>query len=346
MSRPLNLISLVLPIYNEEEVLPLLLARLDQLLWRLPCPAEVVFVNDGSRDQTGVLLEAAAASRPHLKVIEFSRNFGHQTAITAGTDFAAGDVVVIMDGDLQDPPELVLDMIQKYQEGFDVVYARRTARHGETWFKRVTAAAFYWLMKKMVHRDLPRDTGDFRLMSRPVAGALRRLREQHRFVRGMVTWVGFRQTAIEFERPARAAGQTKYPLRKMFAFAWGAITSFSGLPLRVALFAGAGMLATALMYALYSGYKALVLGDTVPGWASLVCLHVGLSGATLLVLGLIGDYIARIYEELKGRPLYIVRSLHNLSPDALPADLSRASVCVEPDVCESNSNSTPFKRAG
>ena len=346
MSRPLQLISLVLPIYNEEDVLPLLLDRLDQLLWRLPCPAEVVFVNDGSRDHTGALLEEAAASRPHLKVIEFSRNFGHQTAITAGTDFAAGDVVVILDADLQDPPELVLDMIQKYQEGFDVVYARRTARHGESWFKRSTAAAFYWLMKKMVHRDLPRDTGDFRLMSRPVAGALRRLREQHRFVRGMVTWVGFRQTAIEFERPPRAAGQTKYPLRKMLAFAWGAITSFSGLPLRAALFAGLAMLTAALIYAVVSGYRALVLGDTVPGWASLVCLQVGLSGGTLLVLGLIGDYIARIYEELKGRPLYIVSSLHNLSADALPGDLSRASVCVETDVPERTSGTTPFKRAG
>jgi len=329
MSRTLGLVSLVLPVYDEEQVLPLLVARLDALVMRLPAPAEVIFVNDGSHDRSSELLAEISRSRPNFKVVELSRNFGHQLAITAGTDFAAGDVVVILDADLQDPPEMVLEMIREYQAGYDVVYAQRVARHGETLFKRATAAAFYWLMRSLVHRDLPAHAGDFRLMSRPVVQALRALREQHRFVRGMVTWIGFRQKAIAFERPARAAGETKYPLRKMLALAWWAISSFSGVPLRLALVAGALMLLASMGYGVFAVYKAAVLGDTVPGWASLVCLQIGLSGFTLLVLGLVGDYVARIYEELKGRPLYIVRQLHNLPRQALAPEATRALVCIE-----------------
>jgi dolichol-phosphate mannosyltransferase len=289
---------------------------------------EIIFVNDGSRDRTGVLLAAAAALRPEIKVIEFSRNFGHQAAITAGTDFANGDAVVVMDADLQDPPELVLAMIEQYGHGFDVVYAQRTARHGETLFKRATAAVFYWLMRRLVHEDLPANTGDFRLMSREVVAALRQLREQHRFVRGMVSWLGFRQVALPFERPARAAGHTKYPLRKMLTFAWGAISSFSGVPLRLALYGGVSLILLALGYAGWAVYKAVVLGETVRGWASLVCLQVGLSGITFLIMGLVGDYIARIYEEIKGRPLYIVRGLANITLDGSQHSLPRAAVCL------------------
>jgi dolichol-phosphate mannosyltransferase len=310
--RPLELISIVVPVFNEEAVVPLLLPRVRALLEQLPAKAEVIFVDDGSRDRTGELLAAAAAEDMRIKVLEFSRNFGHQIAITAGTDFASGDVVVIMDADLQDPPEVVLEMIRKYQDGYDAVYGRRTVRHGESWFKRATARCFYWIMRKAVHQELPDNAGDFRLVSRQVADAFRQLRERHRFVRGMVTWLGFQQTAVDFERPARAAGETKYPLRKMLGFAWRAVTSFSGLPLRIGLAVGVLMMLAAFVYAGYAVFVALVMRDAVPGWASLVCLLVGLSGMIITMLGLIGDYVARIYEELKARPLYIVRSMRNL----------------------------------
>lgn len=342
MNRPLHLISLVLPVYNEEEVLPLLLPRITGLLERLPCEAEVIFVNDGSSDRSAQLLAVAAEANPRLKVVDFSRNFGHQMAISAGVDFAGGDVVIVMDSDLQDPPELVLEMIGKYAEGYDVVYAQRTQRHGETWFKRLTAAGFYWLMRTMIHKDLPQNTGDFRLMSRQVVHALRQLREQHRFVRGMVTWLGFRQTSLPFERPQRAAGQTKYPLHTMLAFAWRAISSFSGLPLRLAFGVGAMMMLGAFIYAVVSAYLAVVSGVTAPGWASLVCLQVGLSGITLLVLGLTGDYIARIYEEIKGRPLYIVRETRNLSRERLIPIPARVALSMPLDDAEDAPQTTPL----
>jgi polyisoprenyl-phosphate glycosyltransferase len=317
MDRPMDLISLILPVYNEEAVIPLLLPRLRDLLDQLPCKSEVIFVNDGSRDRSGELLAQAALDDDRIKVVEFSRNFGHQIAITAGTDIAAGDVVIIMDADLQDPPEVVLQMIEKYQQGFDVVYGQRIRRDGDSFFKKRTAKAFYWLMRKAVHKELPDDVGDFRLLSRQVADALRCLREQHRFVRGMVTWLGFRQTAVTFERLPRAAGETKYPLRKMVAFAWGAITSFSGLPLRIGLLVGVMLILLAVGYAGYAVFMVSFMKMTVPGWASLVCLTVGLSGMIIVMLGLIGDYVARIYEELKHRPLYIVRSLTNVDPNSL-----------------------------
>lgn len=327
--RPLELVSLVLPAYNEEQVLPLLVARLDALVAQIPCAAEIIFVNDGSRDRTAALLAEAASQRPYLRVIEFSRNFGHQIAITAGTDFARGDVVIVMDSDLQDPPELVPAMLDKYRQGFDVVYAQRNARLGETWFKRATAAAFYRVIKRLVHLDLPENTGDFRLMSHRVVEALARLREQHRFVRGMVSWVGFRQTAIVFDRPGRAAGTTKYPLVKMLAFAWRAISSFSGVPLRMAASAGGMLMAAAVAGALAAGYRAAILGAAVGGWEALAYLNVGLFGFTLLVLGIIGDSLARVYEELKGRPLYVVQALYNMPTTEARAAPQRAAICVE-----------------
>jgi polyisoprenyl-phosphate glycosyltransferase len=314
MTRPLELISLVLPVFNEEEVIPLLLPRLHALLSRLPAPCEVLFIDDGSSDRTNELLTSAAKEDTRIKLITFSRNFGHQLAITAGTDFASGDVVIVMDADLQDPPEVVEGMITFYLQGYDVVYGQRISREGETWFKRLTARGFYWLMKKAVHKDLPENVGDFRLMSRPVVEAFKRLREQHRFVRGMVAWLGFKQIAIPFARPARAAGETKYPLRKMLAFAWRAITSFSGMPLRFGLLLGILMMIAAMGYAGYAAFAAVVLKITVPGWSSLVCLMVGLFGLVVAMLGLIGDYIARIYEELKARPLYIVQNTINYTP--------------------------------
>src|SRR5579859_7524447 len=231
-------LSLVLPIYNEEEVIPELHARLQEFLAQLALPAEVVFVNDGSRDRSMELLRGVAASEPRYRILSFARNFGHQTAITAGVDYARGQAVVVMDADLQDPPEVVLEMVAKWREGFDVVYGRRRKRAGETVFKLVTARLFYRVFRAMIPIEVPLDTGDFRLMSRRVVLALRALRESHRFVRGMVAWIGFRQTEVLYDRPGRFAGETKYPLRKMVRFAIDGITSFSVLPLRFATYVG------------------------------------------------------------------------------------------------------------
>ena len=231
-------LSLVLPIYNEEEVIPELHKRLQEFLTKLALPAEVVFVNDGSRDRSMELLRGIAGEEPRYRVVSFARNFGHQRAITAGVDFARGKAVVVMDADLQDPPEVVLEMVAKWREGFDVVYGRRRKRAGETWFKLLTARAFYRVFAAMIPIQVPLDTGDFRLMSRRVVVVLRELRETHRFVRGMVAWVGFKQTEVLYDRPARFAGDTKYPFRKMVAFAIDGITSFSVLPLRFATYMG------------------------------------------------------------------------------------------------------------
>lgn len=326
MSRPLNLISLVLPAFNEEEVLPLLLPRVAELVSRLPAPAEVIFVNDGSRDGTARLLAEAAAHYPWLKVVEFARNFGHQLAITAGADLARGDVVVVMDADLQDPPEVVLELIERYRQGYDVVYARRAERQGESWFKRATAGGFYWLMRSFIHRELPENVGDFRLMSRPVVDAMGQLREQHRFVRGMVTWLGYRQTAVEFVRPARAAGQTKYPLRKMLAFAWRAISSFSGLPLRAALPVGGLLSVAGLAIGMGATVQATLLGGAWSPWWLIAALQLALTGLTLTAVGLLGDYLARVYDELKDRPLYVVRQLYNFRPEEIVRQPTRAAL--------------------
>ena len=254
-----------------------------------------------------------AAAEPRYKVLSLSRNFGHQMAITAGLDRANGDAVVVMDADLQDPPEVVSQMIARWREGFDVVFGVRSRRHGETAFKRLSASVYYRLLRAMLGgASIPVDAGDFRLMSRPVVLTLRALREQHRFVRGLVSWVGFRQTAVPYERPARFAGETKWPLRKMLHFAVDGITSFSTVPLRMATWLGllAGLVAMGgVGWALYSKF----FGGVVRGWTTIMIL-VGLgSSAQLLMTGILGEYVGRIYEEVKRRPLYVVESEVNLS---------------------------------
>jgi dolichol-phosphate mannosyltransferase len=306
----------VIPLYNEEATLPLLLAGLHALLAELPCDGEVVFVNDGSRDATGSLLAKAAGEDERLKVIELSRNFGQQHALTAGLDFATGDAVVIMDADLQDPPEVIHAMLARYEQGYDVVYAQRTRRDGESWLKQATARLFYWLMRRFVQPELPDNTGDFRLMSRATVDAFRQMREQHRFVRGMVSWLGFRQGVVLFERPPRVAGVTKYPLRKMLALAWRAIASSSGLPLRLSLVLGLLMVLTAVLGAGASVLYGLLAVNPSLGWQLLAALQVGLCGLTLFMFGVTGDYLARMYDEIKQRPLYIVRELINLNGPA------------------------------
>jgi dolichol-phosphate mannosyltransferase len=321
MQRPA--LSLIIPVYNEEEIIAELDRRLKGLLHGMDETWEVVFVDDGSRDGTPLALKVLAAAEPRYKVISFSRNFGHQAAITAGMDRAEGDAVVIMDADLQDPPEVVTQMIEKWREGYDVVYGQRSIRHGESIFKRATAAAFYRLFRMMLPIELPLDTGDFRLMSRGVVLSMRALREQHRFVRAMVSWVGFRQTAVQYERPERFAGETKYPLRKMIRFAIDGITSFSIVPLRIATWLG---MLSGLVAIITSGWAvyASIAGETVPGWATIMIAVALAASAQLIMTGILGEYIGRIYEEVKRRPLYVVADTQNLGPAA------DASATVDP----------------
>jgi polyisoprenyl-phosphate glycosyltransferase len=305
-------LSLVLPIYNEEEVIPELDKRLHAFLEKLGLPAEVVFVNDGSRDNSMELLRAAAATEPRYRILSFARNFGHQTAITAGVDYARGEAVVVMDADLQDPPEVVLAMVEKWRAGFDVVYGRRRKREGESWFKLVTARVFYRLFAAMIPIEVPLDTGDFRLMSRRVVVALRALRETHRFVRGMVSWVGFKQTEVLYDRPGRFAGDTKYPLRKMVRFALDGITSFSILPLRLATYLGMLMILASLGVIAWALISKYVLHYVVQGWTGLMIVVSVFASVQLLMIGILGEYVGRIYEEVKRRPLYIVGDTVNI----------------------------------
>lgn len=319
------ILSLVLPIYDEEEIIPELDRRLRAFLAEVGSGVgeswEAIFVNDGSKDRSLSMLKELAAAEPRYKVLSLSRNFGHQMAITAGLDRANGEAVVVMDADLQDPPEVVSQMLAKWREGFDVVFAVRSRRHGETAFKRLTAAVYYRLLRAMLGgAPIPVDAGDFRLMSRPVVLTLRALREQHRFVRGLVWWVGFRQTAIAYERSARLAGGTKYPLRKMLHFAVDGITSFSTVPLRMATWFGVLAGLTAMAGGVWAVWEKLYGKYTVRGWTTIMIL-VGLgSSAQLLMTGILGEYVGRIYEEVKRRPLYVVDDEINLPRLESPRD--------------------------
>jgi polyisoprenyl-phosphate glycosyltransferase len=314
MTRPT--LTLVLPIYNEEEVIPILHGRLQSFLSTLGVDAEVLFVNDGSKDQSLPLLRELAAKDARYQVLSFSRNFGHQSAISAGVDYARGQAVVVMDADLQDPPEVVVEMLARWREGFDVVYGQRRSREGETWFKLVTAKMFYRVFRAMIPIEVPLDAGDFRLMSRQVVLTLRSLREAHRFVRGMVAWVGFRQIAVLYDRPGRAAGETKYPLRKMIRFAVDGITSFSVLPLRFATYLGMIISVASVAYAAWALFVKIVLHATVQGWTTTVVLVALLSSVQLLMIGILGEYVGRIYEQVKLRPLYIVGERINVAKEA------------------------------
>lgn len=305
------LLSVVVPVYNEAAALPALMARLDAVLETIDCDHELVFVNDGSTDESGRLLADLAQRDHRVRVFHFSRNFGHQAAITAGLDFAGGDAVVVMDADLQDPPELLPEMVKLFGQGYDVVSAQRQARPGDGFWKRSTAGAFYWFMRRFVDERLRPEVADFRLFSRAAVLALRRFREQHRFMRGLVAWLGLKEIIIPFRREARTNGQTKYPAANMLKLSWTAITSFSALPLRIS--AGAGLLVTlfGMGYFGYSVFAAMVARTVVPGWTSLVCLQIIFSGAILTAVGVLGNYVARIYEESKRRPLYVISSSAN-----------------------------------
>jgi dolichol-phosphate mannosyltransferase len=298
--------SFVLPIFNEQAVLPLLFHRLDGVIARLDGPAEVILVDDGSTDCSSIVIEARAKTDPRYRFVGLSRNFGQQIAMTAGLDVASGDAVILMDADLQDPPELIGQMIDKWREGYEVVYARRRTRAGETRFKLATAALFYRLMKKFSSVDIPQNVGDFRLIDRKVLNVFRTMREQDRFVRGMFAWVGFKQIAIEFDREERAAGQTKWPFRRLLRLAISGLVGFSDVPLRFALWLGMSVSALSILFGFYVIVYRMLTNDFVPGWASTIVIVAFLGGANMMLTGILGLYVGRIHNEVKRRPLYIV----------------------------------------
>lgn len=304
-------LSVVVPMYDEEGNVGPLLGRLQAVLENLPGRPtyEIVVVNDGSSDGTAQAVRDRMRGQAHLVLINLSRNFGHQLAATAGIELAAGDAVVLMDGDLQDPPELIAAFVERWHAGYDVVYAVRRSRKGESAFKVFTAGFFYRTIKRLTKVAIPVDTGDFRLMSRRVVEALRRSPERHRFLRGMVSWVGYRQIGVAYDRDERISGVTKYPLPRMIRFAIDGITSFSDIPLRFAAYFGFAVSAIAFVYALIvviaKLFRVYPPGYT-PGWASTIVAVVFLGGVQLISLGIIGEYLGRIYDEVKGRPLYLV----------------------------------------
>jgi polyisoprenyl-phosphate glycosyltransferase len=310
MSRPQ--ISLVVPVYNEEKILSELTLRISKVIEELPqFEWEVIYVDDGSSDGSSTELQSLTRKHSWLRVLYLSRNFGHQTAITAGTDYASGDAVILMDGDLQDPPELIPQMLDTWQHGFDVVSARRKQRNGESWFKLTTAFLFYRMLRLLSDVEIPVDTGDFRLMSRPVVEALKRMPERSRFLRGMVSWTGFRQTEIEYERSQRLEGATKYTLSKMLRLAANGILSFSRAPLQA--ITAAGIFFTACSFAGIIGllYQAFFLNKSLAGWSSLITCLLFTGGVQMLCLGILGSYIGRIFDEVRGRPLYFIREIQS-----------------------------------
>ena len=300
--------SIVAPVFNEAETLPRLYERVSKAMSKLREPWELILVDDGSTDGSTDAILALAKKDRHVRPVIFARNFGHQIAITAGWDYALGDAVVIIDADLQDPPEAIADLIEKWKAGYEVVYAIRAEREGESWFKRLSASVFYRVIYRITDVRIPVDTGDFRLMDRKVVDVLKSMRERHRFPRGMSAWVGFRQIGVHYKRSPRYAGVTKYPFRKMFLLALNAITSFSYFPLQVATYFGffsAGLAILAIPLVVYLRMAGI---PQFTGQATTLIAVLFLGGIQLISLGVLGEYIGRLYDEAKGRPLYIVRA--------------------------------------
>ena len=308
-----KLISIVVPMYYEENVADECYKRLKKVMNDNEINYEFIFVNDGSKDKTFEILNKIAEEDNNTKIISFSRNFGHQIAVTAGVDKAKGDAVVVIDADLQDPPELIPKMIDLWNDGYKVVYAKRKKRKGESFFKLFTAGIFYRILDRMTDIDIPLDTGDFRLMDRDVVNVLKTMKENNRFVRGMVSWVGFKQTPIEYERDERFAGETKYPLKKMIKFASDGIVSFSAKPLKIMGSLGMFCVSISLIIFLYALIRKLTNDvNVVSGWASIMTAVTFLGGVQLLSISVLGEYIGRIYDESKGRPLYVIEKEVNM----------------------------------
>jgi len=306
--------SIVIPIYNEQESLPALVDRLRPVLDKLDGPAEVVLVDDGSRDASYPMMIDVNRRDPRFKIVQLSRNFGHQIAITAGMDVASGQAVIVMDADLQDPPEVILELAERWQEGYEVVYAVRERRDGETVFKRRTATLFYGLQRRLAEIEQPVEVGDFRLVDRRALDAFLQMRERNRYVRGMFSWIGFRQTAVPYSRASREAGNSKYPLRKMVRLAFDGFIGFSTAPLRLALSLGLLVALGSVLYGIVLIALKLSGVSQVSGYASLLVTITFLAGVQLTVVGMVGQYVARIYDEARGRPLYLVREARGFAP--------------------------------
>ena len=299
-------ISAIIPSYNEQDNVGLMYERMTKTLSKISPDYEIIYINDCSKDQTLLRIKELAAKDTHVKYLSISSNFGHQIAVSAGLDYCSGKAVVIIDGDLQDPPELIEQMYEKYKEGYKVVYARRTSREGETWFKKATAKIFYRLLASMTSIDIPVDVGDFRLIDQVIVKHLRNMPEKSKYIRGQISWIGYKQTFVNYHRDARIYGKTNYPLRKMLRFALDGITAFSDKPLKIA--SGLGIVAAivsllALVYALVAHF---CFNSTITGWTSLILSVLFIGGVQLITIGIIGEYIARINNDVRNRPLYIL----------------------------------------
>ncbi|MFT4523291.1 MAG: glycosyltransferase involved in cell wall biosynthesis [Bacteroidia bacterium] len=301
------MISIVIPVYNEESNLAAIYNKIEAVMDRLNVEHEYVFVNDGSKDRSGLILRDMAKEHPHVKFIELSRNFGHQVAVSAGLDYAKGAKVVIIDADGQDPPEIIEQLYLKSMDGFEVVYAKRINRKGESWLKKLTAKWFYRILNKITNVHIPVDTGDFRIIDRTVVEQLKKMPEKHKFLRGQIAWVGFNQTYIEFEREERMGGQTGYSYRQMFRLAIDAITSFSNWPLKLATLSGFLFAIVGFFLILYTLHARFISHNYEPGWASQMITIIFIGGIQLIGIGIIGEYISRMNDNLRDRPLYIIK---------------------------------------
>lgn len=320
-TRPL--LSVVVPCHNEQDNVGPLLEKLIPVLSSLGSDFEVILVNDGSSDQTLERLREARENNDRVKYISLSRNFGHEAASTAGLRRATGKAVVLMDADLQDPPEVIVELVERWQEGYELVFATRSDRAGESWLKRFTSAVFYRVLRKVVNFDFPADTGDFRLMSRPVVDGFLRMPERNRFVRGMVAWTGFRSTSVEYTRAPRRSGQTNYNYGKLVVLALDAVTGFSAVPIRLVSLFGFFVTGLSVIGTMWIVFNKLLLGIPIPGYAFLVTGVLFLGGVQILMLGMIGEYVGRIYVETQRRPLYLVSESGGLSssgPDGVPQE--------------------------
>lgn len=319
--------SIVVPIYNEEESFAELTKRLRQVMDQLDGPAEAVLVDDGSTDSSYRLMVEARGEDPRFKIVQLSRNFGHQLAITAGMDLASGQAVIVMDADLQDPPDVILDLAAKWQEGYEVVYAVRQNRAGETRFKKLSASMFYNLLGRLAEIDLTINVGDFRLVDRKALNAFLSMREHNRYVRGMFSWVGFRQAGVPYDRDSRHAGTTKYSFRKMLRLAFNGIIGFSTAPLKLAMSAGFLLAAASVVYGVAAIALKLAGVHIVPGYTSLLVAVTFLSGVQLAVMGMVGQYVARVYDEVRCRPLYLIREARGFGDtDAAGTDRQAAGI--------------------
>lgn len=309
-------LSVVVPVFNEEEVLPEFHRRLAKVLDGLKVKSEIIYVNDGSVDESAKVLCQLIKDDARITLVDLSRNFGKEIAMTAGMDYANADAVVVIDSDLQDPPELIPEMIEHWQSGYDMVYAQRTSRAGESVFKKTTAHLFYRMMQKLSRVKIPQDVGDFRLLSRRAVDALSGLREQHRFMKGLFAWIGYPQKAIQYQRDARYGGKTKWSYVGLWNFAIEGITSFSTIPLKIATYLGTATALVAFLFGMFMVVKTVFFGNPVPGYPSLLVVVLFLGGIQLVALGVIGEYLGRMFDETKGRPLYLVKNYQ-------PADMDK-----------------------